>query len=99
MIKNQPPPAHHRLPWLALGLVALAGAQMPAMAQSPDAAVAKSIVDLQPFREVATNAIVAAGGIRGTATLVNLNPGINARYLLTVRWPDGSQSSYDLLNA
>lgn len=99
MFKNQPPAARHRLAWLALGLVALAGAQMPATAQSPDAAVAKSIVDLQSFREVATNGIVAAGGIRGTATLVNLNPGINVRYLLTVRWPDGSQSSYDLQNA
>jgi hypothetical protein len=99
MIKNQPPAGRHRLAWLALGLAALAGARIPAMAQSPDTAGAKSIVDLQPFREVATIGIVAAGGIRGTATLVDLSPGINARYLLTVRWPDGSQSSYDLQNA
>jgi len=103
------PRAHGRL--LASGLVALAAAGTTFSATDPratntapaqaaaahEAAVAKSIVGLQPFREVVANPIEAAGG-RGTATLVNLNPQINTRYLLTVHWPDGSESSYDLEN-
>src|SRR5215475_6355463 len=96
---------------LALGLVALASASTTLGATDPratntaparaaadhEAAAAKSIVGLQPFREAVSNPIEAAGG-RGTATLVNLNPQINTRYLLSVRWPDGSESSYDLQN-
>jgi hypothetical protein len=42
--------------------------------------------------------IASPGGVPGTATLVNLNPTINAWYLLTVLWQDGSQSSYHLEN-
>src|SRR5262249_416413 len=49
------------------------------------------------LRDVVSNRIEAAGG-RGTATLVNLNPHINTRYLLTIRWPNGAESSYDLEN-
>jgi hypothetical protein len=105
MTKKQPLRARRRLAWLALGPLAFAGAgaATPLMAQNPGASepsptVAKSIVDLQPFREVVSGPVEAARGLRGTATLVNLNPEINTRYLLTVRWPDGSESSYDLQN-
>ena len=94
-----------RVAWLTHGLVALTFPAMPLMAQRPAAtepaaaaAAPKSIVDLQPFRQVASNPLEAAGGKRGTATLVNLNPEINSRYLLTAHWPDGSESSYDLEN-
>ena len=90
---------------IPLSLVALAGAETPLMASlgatapaDHEDAVAKSIVDLQPFREVVSNRIESAGETRGTATLVNLNPVINARYLLTIRWPDDSESFYDLEN-
>ena len=101
-----------RLALGALSLVALAGALAPLMATSAlvteptaasegtnrEAAVPKSIVDLQPFRQAVSGRIEAAGGGRGTATLVNLNPVINSWYLLQVRWADGSESSYDLEN-
>src|ERR1700751_1299939 len=89
----------------AVSIVAFACAVTTLRAKSPGAtdqapakgvadhetAVAKSIVDLQPFREVVSNGIESVGGIRESATLVNLNPVINARYLLTVRRPDGSE--------
>jgi hypothetical protein len=106
MTKKQPLQARSRRAWPALGLLAVAVAETPLMAQSPASSEpapavkgsAESIVDLQPFREAVSSRIEAAGGIRGTATLVNLNPQINIRYLLTVRWPDGAESSYDLEN-
>ena len=58
----------------------------------------KSVVDLQPFRQVASNRIETASGDGGIATLVNLNPAISAWYLLTIRSPDGSETAYDLEN-
>src|SRR6516162_4169514 len=58
----------------------------------------KSIVDLQPFRQVTSNKIKSNAGTQGTATLVNLNPADNSWYLLEVDWHDGSQSFYHLEN-
>src|SRR3974377_380524 len=58
----------------------------------------KSILDLQPFRQVTSNRIKSNTGTQGTATLVNLNPAVNSWYLLEVDWHDGSQSSYHLEN-
>src|ERR1039457_3827455 len=63
---------------LATGAMALAGA-----GNSP-----KSIVDLQPFRQTSSVHIEAPRGRHGAAVLVNLNPNINARFQLTVRWND-----------
>jgi hypothetical protein len=63
---------------LATGAMALAGA-----GNSP-----KSIVDLQPFRQTSSVHIEAPRGRHGEAVLVNLNPNINAWFLLTVRWND-----------
>src|SRR5215471_10222421 len=60
--------------------------------------VAKSILDLQAFRQVSSNQIRSNSGIQGTATLVNLNPAVNAWYILEVDWQDGSSSSYHLEN-
>jgi hypothetical protein len=105
-------PTHRSLALLALSLVAFVCAETPLRAQSPgateqvltregaghEAAMAKSIVDLQPSRQVVSNRIESSRGMQGTATLVNLNPTINAWYLLTVRWGNGSESSYDLEN-
>ncbi len=58
----------------------------------------KSVLDLQPFRHVSSMSFgtVPAGG---TVTLVDLNPGIQAWYLLTVHWsaPDHT-GSYVLEN-
>jgi hypothetical protein len=64
----------------------------------PEATLPTTIVELQPFRQTSSMRIASPGGVPGTATLVNLNPTINAWYLLTVLWQDGSQSSYHLEN-
>ena len=86
-------------PALAIfGLVAFACAETSIAAGSPGAAAPMSVADLQPFHQAVSGSIESATGIRGTATLVNLNPLINARYLLKVQWADGSESSYDLEN-
>jgi hypothetical protein len=98
----------------ALALIALGGAQSllaPPSATAvgrrlaPDETTAasdggtpKSVLDLQLFRQVASSHVESDKGVPGTATLVNLNPTVNARYLLRVAWQDGSESSYDLEN-
>jgi len=64
----------------------------------PEAAAPKTILDLQPFRQTSSNRIKSDTGIPGTATLVNLNPAVNAWYVLEVDWQDGSKSSYHLEN-
>ncbi len=53
------------------------------------AGAAASIVDLQPFRQTAKE---------GAATLVNLNPAVNAWYLLTVASKDGGETAWHLEN-
>lgn len=63
-----------------------------------EAAVSKTIVDLQAFRQTSSSRIRSDKGIQGTATLVNLNPGVNAWYLLEVDWQGGSRSFYHLEN-
>ena len=60
--------------------------------------VPKTILELQPFRRTA-NAEFQIAGDWGSATLVNLNPGINAWFLLTLWWPGAAHpSSYHLEN-
>jgi hypothetical protein len=63
-----------------------------------DGGIPKSVLDLQRFRRSVSGHVESADGVAGTATLVNLDPAVNARYLLTVAWQDGSRSSYDLEN-
>jgi hypothetical protein len=62
------------------------------------ASVAMSVLDLQPFRRTSSNRIKSDAGIQGTVTLVNLNPAVNAWYVMEVDWQDGSKSSYHLEN-
>jgi len=50
----------------------------------------KTILQLQPFRQKKSLEIRSRGGREGRATLVNLNPAINAWYLLRVSWKDGT---------
>jgi hypothetical protein len=64
--------------------------------QQPDDPM--SILDLQPFRQTSSMGIKSDKGIQGTATLVNLNPAVNAWYLLEVDWQGGSKPSYHLEN-
>ncbi len=54
--------------------------------QQYEADVPKTIIELQPFRQAATVEFQMSGDW-GTATLINLNPQINAWFLLTLWWP------------
>jgi hypothetical protein len=63
-----------------------------------DGATPKTIVELQQFRQASSVSIRSYEGKEGMATLVNLNPSINAWYLLEVAWQDGSESSYHIEN-
>jgi hypothetical protein len=59
-----------------------------------------SIVDLQPFRRATTASIVDAAGRRGTVTLIELNPNINAEFLVQLLWEDPSEiGTWQLENA
>ena len=51
----------------------------------------KTIIDLQPYREQSEIEVVTAGGKRGKVSLINLNPRINAWYLLQIKWDDVSE--------
>jgi hypothetical protein len=61
--------------------------------------VSKTIVDLQPFRETSSIRIKGVRGEEGLATLINLNPDINAWYLLRLDRPGVSEEDYHLENA
>jgi len=59
-----------------------------------------NIVDLQPYRQTSSARVRSDDGAEGTATLVNLNPAVNAWYLLEISWNNGTaNSSYHLENA
>jgi hypothetical protein len=63
-----------------------------------DADVRKTILELQQFRESASIQI-RRGGTDATATLINLNPAINAWYLLKLTSKEGgSEAVYHLEN-
>jgi len=89
--------------------VAAAG-RLPARPLDPDqkvrqaaeyaAARNKSILELQQFRDAVTIDIDDGRDRRGSTTLLNLNPRINAWYLLRVRWQDEPEAhDYHLANA
>jgi hypothetical protein len=59
----------------------------------------KTVLELQQFRRSESVVAGGAGGRAGTATLVNLNPRVNAWFLLTVDWGErGGRSTYHLEN-
>ena len=59
----------------------------------------KSVIDLQPYRSTDTIPIKSEASRVGTATLINLNPTVNAWYLLELRWADqATATSYHLEN-
>lgn len=61
--------------------------------------VPKTILELQQFRQSNSIRIRSKAGREGTATLVNLNPTINAWYVLMVGWKDGApEIAYHLEN-
>jgi len=59
---------------------------------------AKTIVELQPFRRSTTIRAKDSEGHVGTATLIELNPQVNAWYLLTLDFGNGRQATYHLEN-
>lgn len=62
-------------------------------------AVAATVIDIQPFEQTATVEFADPAGGRGTATLVNLNPQINAWYVLTLKLDaTGAPVDYHLEN-
>jgi hypothetical protein len=85
-----------------LGVVVVACGGMLLMAKGWEGraagVAAKSILDLQPYRQATSNKIKSSTGAQGTATLINLNPAVNAWYVMEVDWQDGSKSFYHLEN-
>ena len=61
-----------------------------------DAVAPKSVVELQEFRQTSSSRIRSSKGVEGVATLINLNPTVNAWYLLQVAWQNGAEFSYHL---
>ena len=61
--------------------------------------VSKTIVDLQAFRETSSIKIKDGRGEEGFVTLINLNPNVNAWYLLRLQWPGVPEEDYHLENA
>lgn len=60
----------------------------------------KTIIDHQPFRETSSIRVKEAGGRENRAALINLNPHINAWYLLQLNGRGGASSeAYHLENA
>jgi hypothetical protein len=84
---------------IAMATLMMSGdAAPPAQWQEYQADAPKTIVELQPFRQTASIEFQMAGDW-GQATLVNLNPQINAWFLLTL-WRPGAPAatSYHLEN-
>jgi hypothetical protein len=94
-------------PWLAaavyLPLAAAAAGQttVPPPEQEAQywAEAPKTILELQQFRSSQSIAAAAGNGRAGRATRIELNPYINAWFLLTLDWGDlGGRTSYHLDN-
>lgn len=63
-----------------------------------DSDVPKTIQELQQFRQTSSIHIKSHEGKDGIATLINLNPGVNAWFLLEFGWNDGSELAFHLEN-
>ena len=63
-----------------------------------EAEAPKTILELQPFRQTTTSNIRDSDGRTGSATLVDINPAINAWLLLTLDWNGAGAESYHLEN-
>ena len=76
-----------------------AAGQAAQMAQY-EADVPKTILELQQFRRTTSTAILDPAQRRGTATLIELNPGINSWFLLRLDWENPAATQlYHLENA
>jgi hypothetical protein len=82
---------------LVLLITGLGAASAGAAETSPDS---RTIVDLQAFRRATSIPVESPGGGEGRATLINLNPNINAWYLLRLNWGGPApEEVYHLANA
>lgn len=67
--------------------------------QEYQAEVPKTILELQQFRQSLSVPVTSRRARQGIATLVNLNPAVNAWYLLKVAWKDSRvEAAYHLEN-
>jgi len=81
-----------------LGAAAAGSAAQGGEPADREVAVPRSIVELQPFRQTSSNSLESSKVPQAATTLVNLNPAVNAWYLLRVVRKDGSEASYHLEN-
>lgn len=83
---------------LIVGLAWACGAASEIPEVANDSSQAESILDLQPMRQV-SRVELTRDGQRGLATLINLNPRINAWFVLELEWPGlHARSLYHLEN-
>ena len=66
------------------------GTVAPSQVKEYHAEVPKTILELQQFRQARSVRIKAREGREGVATLLNLNPAINAWFLLKIAWKGNS---------
>lgn len=89
--------------WLRAVLVAALlpmAAPSPGQGQSAALPSARSVIELQAARQSESVTLAGASGQRGSATLINLNPTVNASFLLTLQWLDRREAiNYHLENA
>lgn len=62
-------------------------------------ASSKTIMDMQPVSQTTLIPLKGAGTAEGLATLINLNPHVNAWYILLLHWREGAPGVYHLENA
>jgi hypothetical protein len=58
----------------------------------------RSIIELQDFRQSQSIRIRSRSGSDGIATLINLNPAINAWYVLKIAWAGQAETAYQIEN-
>ena len=71
---------------LLAGIPGSFAADPVASAPAPSRPSTRTIIDLQPFRREARVPVQRTDNVAGDATLVNLNPQVNAWFLLTLDW-------------
>jgi hypothetical protein len=73
-------------------------APLPAREPRPRQDRPRSVIELQAGREQASLAVDDGTGRSGRATLINLNPLVNAWFVLSLTWQDGERLQYHLEN-
>src|SRR5581483_10263897 len=74
----------------ALGAIQKTGGPWDDQVREYAADAPKTILELQQYRQSHSIQISSKDGRKGIATLINLNPAVNAWYLLKVSWEHGA---------